>query len=63
MKKILLLISISLLAKAWSFGQQTCATAQLIAAGSYTIPSINGTEVPLLVCSTGGTVRYCCKLV
>jgi PKD repeat protein len=55
MKKILLLISISLLAKAWSFGQQTCATAQIIAAGSYTIPSINGTEVPLLVCSTGGT--------
>ncbi len=55
MKKILLLISISLLAKAWSFGQQTCATAQIIAAGSYTIPSINGTQVPLLVCSTGGT--------
>lgn len=55
MKKLLLSISISILVNTWSFGQQTCASAQLITAGLYTIPSINGTEVPPLVCSTGGS--------
>ncbi len=55
MKKILFSIGLSLLATAWSFGQQTCATAQIITANTYGTPSINGTEVPPLVCSTGGS--------
>jgi PKD repeat protein len=54
MKKILLSIGLSLLVTAWTFGQQTCATAQIITVNTYGTPSINGTEVPPIVCSTGG---------
>lgn len=55
MKKTLLSIGLSLLVTAWTFGQQTCATAQIITVNTYGTPSINGTEVPPIVCSTGGT--------
>ena len=54
MKKILLSIGLSVLVTAWTFGQQTCATAQIITVNTYGTPSINGTEVPPIVCSTGG---------
>lgn len=55
MKKTLLSIGLSVLVTAWTFGQQTCATAQIITVNTYGTPSINGTEVPPIVCSTGGT--------
>lgn len=54
MKKTLLSIGLSVLVTAWTFGQQTCATAQIITVNTYGTPSINGTEVPPIVCSTGG---------
>jgi PKD repeat protein len=54
MKKILFTLSLSILASAWSFGQQTCATAQVITVNTYATPAINGTDVPILNCATGG---------
>lgn len=35
--------------------QQTCADAQEITAGNYTVDAVDGTEVPNPVCSSGGT--------
>ncbi|PKP18792.1 MAG: RNA-binding protein [Bacteroidetes bacterium HGW-Bacteroidetes-23] len=35
--------------------QDTCATAQAITAGTYTVSTINGTQIPLPVCSPNGT--------
>jgi PKD repeat protein len=55
MKKNLFIIAFSLLASASSFAQQTCATAQIITSNTFAFPAINGTEVPTLVCSTGGS--------
>lgn len=55
MKKILSIFGLSMMAAAPTFAQQTCATAQLITAGTYTIATINGTDVPAVACATGGT--------
>ena len=55
MKKNLFIIAFSLLASASGFAQQTCATAQIITANTFAFPTINGTEVPTLFCSTGGS--------
>jgi PKD repeat protein len=54
MKKVLLLIAITIVANTWSYAQQTCATAQIASASMFSIPAINGTEVPALTCATGG---------
>lgn len=35
--------------------QDSCADALAITAGTYTVDTINGTEIPLPVCSSGGT--------
>lgn len=35
--------------------QDTCATAQGITAGTYTVSTIDGTQIPLPVCSSNGT--------
>ncbi len=39
----------------FSIGQNTCSTALTITAGSYQIPVIDGTEIPMPICSTNGT--------
>jgi hypothetical protein len=55
MKKMLCSIAITLFVGQWSFAQQTCANAQIITANTFGFPTINGTEVPPIVCSTGGS--------
>jgi PKD repeat protein len=55
MKKTLLSLGLFVLSGASGFAQQTCASAQVITAGTYTIPAINGTELPATNCATGGT--------
>ena len=55
MKKILFSIGLTIITAATSFAQQTCASSQIITSNTYGFPSISGTEVPPLVCSTGGT--------
>jgi hypothetical protein len=35
-------------------GQQTCSTSQLVTAGTYSVNSIDGTDIPLPVCASGG---------
>jgi PKD repeat protein len=54
MKKILLSACFSLMTMAFSYGQQTCLTAQVITAGIGNISAINGTQVPAAVCAPGG---------
>lgn len=51
MQKALLLI---LFFTVKALGQQTCSTSQLVTAGTYTVNSIDGTEIPLPVCASGG---------
>jgi hypothetical protein len=51
MKKLLLF---TLLLTTKVIGQQTCSTSQLITAGTYTVNSIDGTEIPNPICATGG---------
>mgnify|MGYP001823414331 CR=1 FL=1 len=36
------------------YAQDTCNTAITVSAGLHTIDAINGTEIPLPVCSTNG---------
>jgi PKD repeat protein len=55
MKKLITLFCLTIALSKVGFTQQTCLTSQIVSAGSVTIPSINGTEVPTLVCATGGT--------
>ncbi len=55
MKKRLLLFLVFLGFSTQFFAQSTCATAQLITAGTYTVTSVNGTQVPTPVCASGGT--------
>lgn len=55
MKKILLSVALLVMIASNSFAQQTCATAQIITANTFAFPTVNGTEVPALVCSTGGS--------
>jgi PKD repeat protein len=55
MKKLLLSFGLTLLSAGWSYAQQTCAGAQVITAGQLPIPTINGTELPPVSCTTGGT--------
>lgn len=38
-----------------SYGQNTCADALPITVGTYTVDTVDGTDVPLPVCSSGGT--------
>ncbi len=45
----------ALLSVATANAQSTCATALPITPGQYTIAAVTGTEVPLPVCSVGGT--------
>ena len=35
-------------------GQQTCSTSQLVTAGTFSVDSIDGTDIPLPVCASGG---------
>jgi len=55
MKKITCLIAFLTLIHLTSFGQNTCATAQSITAGVYTVSAVNGTQVPSPVCAQNGT--------
>ena len=55
MKKTLFTFGLFVLSIATGYAQQTCAGAQIITAGTYTIPAINGTELPAVNCATGGT--------
>jgi hypothetical protein len=51
MKNAILII---LFFAAKAVGQQTCSTSQLVTTGTYTVNSIDGTDVPLPVCALGG---------
>jgi hypothetical protein len=51
MKNAILII---LFFAAKAVGQQTCSTSQLVTTGTYTVNSIDGTDVPLPVCASGG---------
>jgi hypothetical protein len=55
MKKTLLSFALLVLTGASGYAQQTCASAQVITAGAYAIPAINGTELPATNCASGGT--------
>jgi len=35
--------------------QNTCATAQAVTAGTYTVAAVDGTDVPVVVCAANGT--------
>jgi len=37
-----------------NFAQNTCATAQAITAGTYSVAGVNGTEVPSVICAENG---------
>lgn len=54
MNKFIYSIVLSVLVSVWSFGQQTCATALVVTPGIHTVSAINGTEVPTLICASGG---------
>ncbi len=54
MKKALFIFGLATAYSNAVIGQSTCATAQEITAGTYSLTSINGTEVPLPVCASGG---------
>lgn len=55
MKKLLSSIGISVVCLTGAFSQSTCSTAQSITAGTHVVPGINGSQIPLPVCSSGGT--------
>ncbi|MEW5675136.1 FG-GAP-like repeat-containing protein [Flavobacterium enshiense] len=45
-----------LIAANWySYAQDTCASAVPITAGTYAISAVNGTQIPTLLCASGGT--------
>jgi hypothetical protein len=50
-----LLFAFTLLWSASFLAQGTCADALSITAGSYTVDAVDGSEIPLPVCATGGT--------
>ena len=52
MKKITLLLA--LIAFQLNYSQDTCATAQVITAGTYTVTAVNGTDVPDPICAANG---------
>lgn len=54
MKRTLPLIAFALIAGS-SSAQSTCATAMPIDIGSYVVAGVTGTQVPIPVCSTGGS--------
>lgn len=55
MKNKLFLLLTLLSSPIVSFSQATCATAQVVNAGQYTVTAVDGTEIPTPVCATGGT--------
>ena len=54
MKNALLIFGISATSMFSSYGQNTCAEALPVTAGTYSLPSINGSQVPTPICATGG---------
>jgi PKD repeat protein len=54
MKKVFYLFGLAALHTHAVKAQSTCSTAQQISVGTYSMASINGTQVPLPVCATGG---------
>jgi len=57
MKKITLLLFTILAFSLYSYGQNTCSTANIVVAGTTTVPALSGGEVPLPECAAnaGGT--------
>ncbi|MFZ7114288.1 MAG: FG-GAP-like repeat-containing protein [Bacteroidota bacterium] len=55
MKKTLLTLTFIMLFKLVSVAQQTCSTALVMSDGIGTVPTITGTEVPTLICASGGS--------
>jgi PKD repeat protein len=55
MKNKILLLAAALSTSAAVFAQSTCSTAQVITAGTYSFASVDGSEVPMPVCASGGT--------
>jgi PKD repeat protein len=55
MKKTLIILGFTTLVNLIGYAQQTCATAQVITAGTGTITAINGTQTTTLICAPGGT--------
>lgn len=55
MKKTLLSLTFIMLFKLVSVAQQTCSTALTMVDGIGTTPTITGTEVPTLMCASGGS--------
>jgi hypothetical protein len=53
MKKLLLLLIFAASTQI-AFSQSTCETAMTVVEGTYIVESVNGTEIPLPVCSSGG---------
>ncbi len=57
MKKITYLFALMLLAN-YTYGQDTCATAQAIpGAGLYVVSAVNGMQAPSPICANNGTVN------
>lgn len=54
MKKQLFLILNSVLFTQANFAQSTCTTAEIVTEGTYSFASVDGAEVPLPVCASGG---------
>jgi len=54
MKKHLFLIAPILVWSQISLSQSTCASAQIVTAGTYSFASVDGTEVPMPICASGG---------
>ena len=54
MKKQLLTLAVGLISGFSVHAQSTCATAEVVTAGTYSFATINGTEVPLPICASGG---------
>jgi len=58
MKKITLLFLIAIIYSFNSYGQNTCATATTVTAGTTTVPALSGGEIPLPECAANaGGVR------
>lgn len=54
MKKVLFVFGLAAIYTQSAIGQSTCATAEEISVGTYSLASVNGTETPLPVCASGG---------
>lgn len=55
MKKITLIIILSTISQL-SFGQDTCAEALTITAGTHIVGPINGTQIPIPICANNGAI-------